>query len=139
MKGLVKVERLDIQNAIKSFEIKKSKLYSIMSKCKKELSEEYDKLSWWSKLWNEDEYTPKWKVVAKSKKLRGIYKILWTDWFDVFYKAGMISEDEYGELRITKYWDSHHEDVVNEVREMSKAGSEIYLTPKQAEFVNDHK
>ena len=139
MKGFVKVDREVIEVSISNYKDKEKLYYDELTRAKLELESQYDELSWWDRFWNDDSRTSRWRIVAKCKRLKGVYSIIWTDWLTVFKDASIVSEETYKSLKVTRWWVEHHSSVVYELEEMSKAGNEIFLSPMQAEFVNDYK
>ena len=139
MRGLVEVEQQYVINAVSNYRSKEAELISAIKACKKELEDQYDTLTWWQKLWNEDDSTPKWKVVAKAKKLRGLYTYFPDVWLSILKSSGIV-EDSFAErLYETDRWRTFHIDVVDELEAMVEAGNYLLITPLQARFVNDFK
>jgi len=139
MKGFVKVDRETVRASVFNYKEKENLYYDELTRAKLVLESQYDELSWWDRFWNDDSRTSRWRIVAKCKKLKGVYSIIWTDWLTVFKDASIVSEETYEDLKVTRWWAEHHCRVVDELEEMSKAGNEIFLSPMQAEFVNDYK
>lgn len=139
MKGLVKVNKEIVKDAVCNYKAKEKLYYDELTKAKLVLERQYDELSWWNRLWNDDSRISRWRIVAKCKKLKGVYSIIWTDWLTVFKDASIVSEETYKNLKVTRWWAEHHYNIPKELEEMSNAGGEIFLSPLQAEFVNDYR
>ena len=138
MKGLVKVTPDVIKKALDVYNKEKNEAISLVKSCQEILNTEYDDLSFWKKLWYDNEYRPKWKTAMLARKFN-MPRYCNNNLLEIFAEEGMIEEDVCNRVKEAYRWYNYHRQVADNVESMAKAGIDIYLTPIQAEFVNDFK
>lgn len=137
MKGLVNVSRERIKTALNNYRVDRDELNKLLSQIKDDLRDQYNTLTWWQKFWNDEEYRDKWYVVIRARKFKGVCRYFYNDWFYVFYLNDLIDTKTYKNFNNINWWEMHHDKVYGQIEQMYKAGGDCYLTPRQAELVND--